>query len=183
MSSYIIFIFVYPTLSSRIGTTVALCSVGHLVPSHRLHLCFVVCTCTMQLALSGYCPVMVGVSRPVNWIYRLWRHCTQLAVVDWNWELHIGLLQLHYCNMVDNYSTNFGSRYSNGGLLAIKDFAFFFTFHSLCHYKFKVSYFSYIRRFFLQFLTYLCLAWHLRRTCDWESNQLTTSRLPRKRVC
>ena len=28
-----------------------------------------------------------------NWIYRLWRHCPYLVVVNWNWELPIWVLQ------------------------------------------------------------------------------------------
>ena len=33
--------------------------------------------------LKGYYPCWWGV-RPVNWIYRLWRHCPELVVVDCN---------------------------------------------------------------------------------------------------
>ena len=35
---------------------------------------------TMHVALMGYCPWGWGL-RPVNWIYRLWRHCQQLLLV------------------------------------------------------------------------------------------------------
>ena len=73
--SLLIFIAYY-TLSGRIGKVVATHAEGWRVDSrlrlhgsrlrlHRLH----------QFSLfRGYCPRGRGV-RPVNWIYRLWRHC------------------------------------------------------------------------------------------------------------
>ena len=63
---------------------------------HRQGGCRACCSCKVESQLSWDCtdlahapeaqgvlPMMVGV-RPVNWIYRLWRHCPYLIVVDCN---------------------------------------------------------------------------------------------------
>ena len=67
---YVIFIRLnFHTLSGRIGKVVAQhAAVARSSPAD------VALIYTMHVALRGYCPWGWGV-RPVNWIYRLWRHC------------------------------------------------------------------------------------------------------------
>ena len=79
--------FLSYTLSGRIGKVVAShAAVVRSIPAE------VALIYTMHEVLRVYCPWYWGV-RPVNWIYRLWRHCPSLVVVDWNLEFPIGLLQ------------------------------------------------------------------------------------------
>ena len=59
----------------------------------------------------------------------LWRHCSQLAVVDYNWEFLIGLLHGNYGKYVIIDLTDSSSRFTTWRLQAIVNFTFKWLFH------------------------------------------------------